>query len=204
MKKKKTTRQVVFRKLANLYDRMVEQYDGVAKQVGLTCKDCENNCCTSYFQHHTYIEWAYMWKGIKELPQKRQDEIVERAKEYVLYAQNALSFGNTPNVMCPLIGEEGLCGLYKHRLMICRMHGIPNLLTNPDGNQITFPGCYRTQALTEKMNEEGVEVPSLDRTELYKELAALEMEFVGPKLRQLPRVDYTLAEMIVMGPPSLK
>ncbi|XPV76771.1 MAG: hypothetical protein ACNI27_02295 [Desulfovibrio sp.] len=201
MKKKKTSRQVLFRKLDNLYERMVEQYNVVAEEVGLSCADCENNCCTSYFQHHTYVEWAYMWKGLNELPEAKREEFIARAQEYVRCSQNAISFGNRPNVMCPL-NDDGLCGLYKHRLMICRMHGIPNLLTNPNGKQINFAGCFRTQALTDAMESESKEVPVLDRTELYKELVALEMQFVGPKLRKLPRVDYTLAEMIVMGPPK--
>jgi hypothetical protein len=84
--------------------------------------------------------------------------------------------------------------------MICRMHGVPNLLTRHTGREVRFPGCYRCQELTEVMED----VPTVDRTPMYKDLVMLEMQFVGRNLRMLPKVDHTIAEMIVLGPPRLK
>jgi hypothetical protein len=46
--------------------------------------------------------------------------------------------------------------------------------------------------------------PVVDRTPLYKDLVLLEMQFVGKNLRMLPKVDHTIAEMIVLGPPKLR
>jgi hypothetical protein len=60
----KTTPQAVFRKLAALYERMGRAYETSAQSIGLSCAGCPDNCCTSFFQHHTYVEWAYLWKGL--------------------------------------------------------------------------------------------------------------------------------------------
>ncbi len=109
-----------------------------------------------------------------------------------------LENGMRPKIMCPL-NDAGLCGVYKHRLMICRMHGVVNTLRQPNGRQLSFPGCFKCQDLTKDMEN----VPVVDRTPLYKELVGLEMGLLGNKIRTMPKVDLTLAEMIVMGPPNL-
>ena len=88
--------------------------------------------------------------------------------------------------------------------MICRMHGVPNILVKPNGQQVQFPGCYRCQELTETIAANGKQAPVVNRTPMYKDLAMLEMQFVGKNLRQLPKVDHTIAEMIVLGPPKLR
>jgi hypothetical protein len=204
---KKLTPKGAFRKLAAIYDAMVAQYAGSAEAIGLTCDGCTDNCCLSFFQHHTYVEWAYMWEGLNALPAERLEEIRDKAREYVEQAQAALSRGERPHLMCPLNladQKQGICGLYGHRLMICRMHGVPNELIRPDGRGVRFPGCDRCQELTASMEADGASVPVVDRTGLYKDLVALEMQFVGKNLRQLPKVDHTIAEMIVLGPPRLR
>lgn len=195
----KSTPQKVFRKLGLLYKRMVDEYEVVSGKLGLTCADCDQNCCVSYFQHHTYVEWAYLWKGLKALPESQRDDFLRRAGEYVDQAGAMLAQGVRPNVMCPL-NVDGLCGLYGHRLMICRLHGVPNVMVRPDGRSVSFPGCHRSQELSEGFDQP----PTLDRTPLYRELVKLEMEFLGNKIRRLPKVDMTLAEMIVNGPPVLR
>ena len=203
---KKLTPKAAYRKLAAIYSRMSAQYGEAAGAIGLTCDGCTDNCCFSFFQHHTYIEWAYMWEGLDKLPAERLEEIKAKAQAYVDDAQVALAKGERPRHMCPLNVDEkqGICGLYEHRLMICRMHGVPNLLVRPDGRQVEFPGCWRCQELTDVMDEEGRTAPVVNRTTLYKDLVMLEMQFVGKNLRQLPKVDHTIAEMIVLGPPRLK
>jgi hypothetical protein len=80
------------------------------------------------------------------------------------------------------------------------MHGVPNAFTRPDGKRVSFPGCSRCQGLYAGSQE----VPILDRTGFYKELAALEMSFIGPRIKTLPRVHLTLAEMLVNGPPEIE
>lgn len=203
---KKLTPKAAFRKLAAIYDKMVDQYGQAADAIGLTCEGCTDNCCLSFFQHHTYVEWAYLWDGLNALPADRLEAIKAKAQEYVDQGQIALSQGKRPHIMCPLNIDEkqGICGLYKHRLMICRMHGVPNLLIKPNGQQVQFPGCYRCQELTDEYEKDGKVAPVVNRTTLYKDLVMLEMQFVGKNLRNLPKVDHTIAEMIVLGPPKLK
>ncbi|MEF2145738.1 MAG: hypothetical protein V3573_09855 [Desulfovibrionaceae bacterium] len=195
---KKLTPKACYRKLAALYTRMADAYADAAGRIGLSCAGCADNCCHSYFQHHTYVEWAYLWQGLDTLPQQRLQAYRERAQDYVDAVRIALNAGERPRAMCPL-NDDGLCGVYGHRLMICRMHGVPNALVRPDGRRIQFAGCFRAQELTQEADDVFV----LDRTPLYTDLVRLEMEFLGSKLRQLPRVDLTLAEMILAGPPTL-
>ncbi len=193
----------VFARLGNLYERMSSAYGETAAKAGLSCEGCQQNCCYSYFQHHTYIEWSYLWRGMNELPQERRDSYLQRAHEAVRQYQHSLSMGLPPSVMCPL-NDDGLCGVYKHRLMICRMHGTRNMLLRPDGQRQLFRGCYRFCGLTDGQPDE--EVPTLDRTLFYRRLAELEMEHCAGKGtaqgRAAPRVSLTLAEMLVYGPPK--
>ena len=72
-----------FRKLAALYAEMQAAYAAHAQAMELTCDRCEDNCCTSYFQHHTRIEWAYLLRGLTELPENVRHSYQTRAKQYV-------------------------------------------------------------------------------------------------------------------------
>lgn len=186
----------LFQRLQQLYADMEQEYDRISSQVGLTCSGCPDNCCTSFFQHHTHVEWAYLWKGIQTLPENRVNEIRAKAKEYLRVAEEMIARQRVPNVMCPL-NAEGLCSLYKHRLMICRLHGVPNQFTLPNGQTKSFPGCFRCQEILADQTAP----PMLERTDFYRRLAELEMDY----LRDLPmrpaKVRLTLAEMINQGPP---
>jgi hypothetical protein len=198
MMKKEPLESTLFTKLSLLYSEMEGAYNRAAGKIGLSCRGCPDNCCTSHFQHHTYIEWAYLWNGIRSRPDEKQREFINRAGEYVRRSRILLAQGLRPRIMCPL-NDDGLCQLYEYRSMICRMHGVPNSFVRPDGKQMSFPGCFRCQELYSHLEE----VPVLDRTDFYRNLASLEMAFVGPKIKTLPRVSLTLAEMLVQGPPGV-
>jgi hypothetical protein len=185
-------------KIADLYSRMEQAYDLVARQLDFTCDGCPDNCCDSYFLHHTYVEWAYLWQGLMALAPERRKEIENRAAEYAAACERALARDERPQVMCPL-NDEGRCGLYQHRLMICRMHGVPSSLTFPNGKVQKFPGCFRCQEIVGD-RQAG---PSVERASLFRELVALEQELLGEKQGQLPKLKKTIAEMILAGPPRL-
>ena len=185
-------------RLADLYKRMAGAYDLVAGELAFTCEGCPDNCCDSFFLHHTLIEWAYLWQGLQELPPDSLQKIKTRAKSYLAEASGSMAKGERPQIMCPL-NDDGLCGLYQHRLMICRMHGVPAKITRPDGRALQFPGCFRCQELTVGREK----VPEVDRTELYLELADLERQLVEATGRARPRIKMTIAEMIVNGPPRI-
>ncbi|MBU0483764.1 MAG: hypothetical protein KKB30_04535 [Proteobacteria bacterium] len=184
-------------KMADLYNRMEKVYDDVARKIDFSCAGCPDNCCDSFFLHHTYVEWAYLWEGLHLLDKARLDEIRLRAGEYVAGSEKILSQGARPVIMCPL-NESGRCSLYLHRLMICRMHGVPSEITMPNGRKMHFPGCFRCQELVGEQADCWV----VDRTGLYKELVALETEFLGAKRAVMPKVKMTIAGMIVLGPPG--
>jgi len=186
----------VFDRLSELYQRMEENYNYIARQLGLSCSDCKDNCCVSYFQHHTYIEWAYLWEGLKTFSHDRQKVFLDRAKTYIRESRDKLNQGLKPEIMCPL-NENGLCQVYSHRLMICRLHGIPNKVSMPNGKERHFPGCHICQKLTAYMDK----VPVLDRTNFYYDLARLEKDFIEKSSKTNSRVNLNIAEMLVKGPP---
>ena len=185
--------------IAKLYNDMETTYDELAKSISFSCTGCPDNCCDSYFQHHTYTEWAYLWEGLQALPAEERDLFIERAKAYVAESEQALAKDDRPMIMCP-INKDGLCALYAHRMMICRLHGVPSSMRKPDGQKMEFPGCFRCQELLEDHED----ITHLDRTEMYKRLIEIETKFLGVKRHILPRVKMTLAEMIVKGPPTLE
>lgn len=191
------TKAAAFRKLEAIYRDMQKGYDLCATPLGFTCAGCPRNCCTSYFQHHTHIEWTYVHKGVLALPEDARAALLARARDYEDQAALSLARGERPDAMCPA-NENGLCMLYQHRLMICRLHGVRHCLAGPSGEQ-EFPGCWRFE---EAAQAQDGPTPVLDRTPLYRRLAALEMEFLGAKARRLPRVSLTLARMLVTSPPS--
>ena len=189
-----TSKRTLTRRLAALYTKMGQVFAKAAPQ-GFTCDNCQRNCCVSHFQHHTHIEWYYLWEGLNALPEEKRAEYLARARENVELTRQALTGGETPAVMCP-VNDNGKCGLYDHRMMICRMYGVPNILVGRAGLR-QFPGCPRCMEMVE-----GHEYDRVDRTPLYRELVELEMEFLGSRRNQVPRVDLTLAEMMVAGPPK--
>lgn len=191
------SRATVFRKLEALYRDMQAAYDEVSGAMGHTCDGCARNCCVSHFQHHTYVEWAFFWTGLKALPQAEREAVHSAALTAASQARAALAQGLEPRVMCP-VNVDGRCSMYRHRLMICRLHGVPNVVRSPRGGTQTFPGCWLSQEITAGIDGQ---IPHLDRTPFYVRLAALEREFLGSRLGKTPKVDATLAELIVAGEP---
>lgn len=187
--------------IGEIYQSMAEVYDDVAQAISLTCSGCPDNCCDSYFLHYTYCEWAYLWEGIRKLDDAHIDRIVQRSRDYVDQSRRMIAQGRRPQIMCPL-NDDGLCGVYSHRLMICRTHGVPATLTRPDGQHLRFPGCFRCQEIVNQKYAVESEAPAMDRTVLYRRLAQLESRFLGDRRGILPKIKLTIAEMIVAGPPK--
>lgn len=184
-------------RLASLYRRMETAYDRVAAELGFSCTGCPDNCCDSFFLHHTVSEWSYLWLGLASLGSDHRAQVRSRAERYLAGAAAALARNERPQLMCPL-NEQGRCALYSHRLMICRMHGVPSAVTRPDGQKQGFPGCFRCQELTGGREQ----VPEVERTDLYRELAELERELLTTAKWRGGRVKMTIAEMILAGPPK--
>ena len=182
--------------LAGLFGEMEKAYDQIAVLLDFSCDQCPDNCCDSFFLHHTYLEWAYLWEGFKALPKDKQGLYLKRARDYIIKCEAAMPRGDRPVVMFP-INDNGRCGIYQHRMMICRLHGVPASMTSPDGGKHKFPGCFRCQELTSGRQN----LPTMERTLFFQKMARLEQGFAGS--RGLPRIKMTLAEMLVKGPPEL-
>ncbi len=182
--------------LGQLYGKMETAYETVARAIGHTCRGCPDNCCDSFFLHHTYAEWAYLWEAMREMPGERREKILTRAREYVLESEKILANRGRPAIMCPA-NEEGLCAIYSHRLLVCRLHGVPASITRPDGVTAHFPGCFRCQEKTAGREK----VPVMDRTALFREMVLLETKLLGGLRLKPPKIKMTLAKMLVLGPP---
>jgi len=180
--------------LTKLYAEMEAAYDNIATLLDFSCSQCPDNCCDSYFQHHTYIEWAYLREGLRLLPADRQAEYQARARAALDSYQEAMAKDERPLVMCP-VNDNGLCGLYQHRLLICRLHGVPASITAPDGRSRQFPGCFVCQELTAGLTN----VTTMDRTRFFTTMVSLEQSFLQG--RSLPKIRMTLAEMLLQEPP---
>ena len=89
--------------------------------------------------------------------------------------------------------------VYKHRLMVCRTHGVPATITRPDGKQLHFPGCFRCQEV--QVDNDGSQV--MERTAMLRQLAMMENELLQNRRHLYPKVKLTIAEMLVKGPPRL-
>ena len=187
--------------LEDIYSELQKEYERVAGVLDFSCSGCPDNCCDSYFLHHTYAEWAYLWEGVKSLKQEEQDALIERATKYLSDCETAMAQGERPQVMCP-VNNDGLCELYKHRLLVCRTHGVPAQMTRPDGQSMQFPGCFRCQDIVEEKGLKNVLIP-VERTPLLMRLATLENNLLYMKRHLHPKVKLTIAEMLVKGPPNL-
>lgn len=189
-------------RLENLYAEMEKQYDNVARALEFGCSGCPDNCCDSYFLHHTYAEWAYLRRGVLSLSSDRQEAVRARSREYLEQSKTVLEKGERPQLMCPL-NEDGLCILYRHRLLVCRTHGVPARMRRPDGQVMDFPGCFRCQEVVADREKSGLKTPKVDRTAHLRELVNIESELLGFKRHLYPRVKVTIAEMIVREFPTI-
>lgn len=187
--------------LENIYEELQQEYERLAGELDFTCTGCPDNCCDSYFLHHTYAEWAYLWEGVRKLDKEKQDALIARAQAYLNSCEEAEARGERPQVMCP-VNNDGLCQLYKHRLLVCRTHGVPAKMTRPDGKSMEFPGCFRCQEIVDGKGE-GAVIEPVERTPLLRRLAALENNLLYGKRHLHPKVKLTIAEMLVKGPPEL-
>lgn len=187
--------------LEDIYKKLQLEYDRVAGELHFSCAGCPDNCCDSYFLHHTYAEWAYLRMGFDSLARARQEELVDRARVWLVQCEEAKARGERPQVMCPL-NEQGLCVLYEHRLLVCRTHGVPASLTRPDGQTLRFPGCFRCQEVV-SAGFPGGDTPHVERTPLLRRFALLENRLLENRRHLVPKVKMTIAEMLVQGPPTL-
>lgn len=174
--------------LIRLYGKMDAAYDRVAAQYSFHCSGCSDNCCTSLFFHHTYIEKAFLISGFRQMEAVRQKQISTRAEDYVKQTFAHGNINQSLKRMCPL-NLRDRCTLYTFRPMICRLHGLPHELHPPGRQTVHGPGCDVGQF------DKKPYIP-FDRTLFYTDLAALEQQFkTRHHLAGRPR--QTIAQMLL-------
>ncbi|MGM0417204.1 MAG: hypothetical protein ACQEQS_00635 [Thermodesulfobacteriota bacterium] len=185
----KADKDYYFSRLRDIYAEMQKRYSIVADALNFTCEGCNDNCCYTHFKHHTVIEYLYLMEGLYTLDESARAEVVDKARKISEYTAEAEDSGENIRILCP-VNKDGFCLLYGYRLMICRLHGTAHYFDTPKG-RVEGPGCYRFEELSAEMKS----VPMLDRTDIYRDLAYLEME-----LRKNTDINvkfkYSIAEMI--------
>ncbi len=153
------------------------------------CKGCKDNCCFTRFFHHTNIECIYLLEGYSSLDPLKQQEILKKA-EVVCQKSVAADKKEEPiKLLCPL-NTDGMCLLYDHRPMICRMHGISHQLKKPGGQPVYGPGCDLFTEQTKDKNHF-----TFDRTPFYFEMAGLEND-LKKRFNINRKFKKTIAQMI--------
>lgn len=176
--------------LKTLFASMDRKYNEAAHYYGFNCSGCRDNCCRTRFYHHTLLEYFYLHEGFKSLAPKQQNSIKLKAAEVCRRTELADEKGLPVRLMCPL-NSDGLCRLYAHRPMICRMFGIPHELQPPGAPAEYRPGCGTFSELTCDKK-----YFKFNRTPFFTEMAQMEL-----KLKQtaglMQKIKLTVAEMVV-------
>jgi len=170
----------VFRAIDAAYNTALQHYN-------FKCDGCADNCCATKFHHHTVIEELFLAEGLKKFDRDKLGAVISRARN-VAEAHN--SSPEDVRIMCPL-NENGLCIVYEHRPMICRIHGVPYELFR-NFKMEYGEGCYRF--IAEK--ETAPKGHRINRTNFYLEIAQLERQ-VREKLNFSGRYKKTTAEMVL-------
>ncbi|MBA4366456.1 MAG: hypothetical protein C0403_02335 [Desulfobacterium sp.] len=144
----------------------------------------------THFFHHTHLEYFYILEGISELDSTLLASLYNKAHEVNQKAISAIQQGNQVHLMCPL-NSKGICLIYNHRPMICRMHGIPHELNFPGKQTVFGTGCKTFEIQCEKK-----QCLPFDRTPFYVSMANLEKD-MKQKLGIKEKFKKTIAQMLV-------
>lgn len=158
-----------FTPLTDLYKRMDDCWDDVARSYAFECSGCEDNCCQSLFFHHTHIEHDFLRHGFKQLPAEQQRMMLQRAKDYCTTTFADSNTSESLKILCP-VNEGGQCRLYPYRPMICRLHGLPHELNRPGFETLKSPGCDAGYF-------DSKPYVTFDRTPFYQQMAQVEMAY---------------------------
>jgi Fe-S-cluster containining protein len=149
--------KALIERLLKLYASMDNAYAEAMERYGFSCSGCTDNCCNSRFHHHTIIECLCLHEGLKAALPEPREEMLKKAMNHI------------EGALCP-VNSGGLCALYSHRPMICRLHGMPYVFAMPDGRRVKGGGCGRFNGKHELNACDKV----IDRTPFYRELAEIE------------------------------
>jgi hypothetical protein len=177
--------------IRGLYDKIDSTYAAAAEQIDLTCEGCDGVvCCTVDLTVHTFVEMSYLRQGFYALDPFMQSEILTKSRRMVSAKQQAPKGDEYRSAVCAL-NSAGACVLYEYRPMICRLAGVPHFFTKPDGTKLESGGCKKFDESIPAKNSGAI----LDRTEFYREMAAMEIEAVVARGERTEKL--TISEILV-------
>jgi len=183
-------------RIRELYRKIDSAYAAAAEKIGLTCEDCDGvTCCTVDLTLHTFIEISYLRLGFNTLEPSQQSTILTKSQG-IVEAKSEAPYGDRYRSAVCALNSAGACMLYEYRPMICRLAGIPHVFTRPDGFKVKSGGCKKFEETCRGQNPEAI----IDRSEFYREMAAMEIEAVRARRRRTEKL--TVAEMLVSEPFS--
>ena len=166
------TEEELVPRLVEIYHRMDDAYSAVAEKVGLTCQGCDGvKCCTVDLTLHTFMEMHYLRRGFDSLDGAAQRTILEHCRT-IVRAKQEDPWGDAYRESVCALNHNGTCMLYAHRPMICRLAGLPHFFVRPDGTKKHSGGCTTFQKKIDTFSPD----LEIDRTDFYRDMAALEME----------------------------
>lgn len=178
-------------RIRELYDKMDSAYAAAAEKIDLTCEGCDGVlCCTVDLTVHTFVEMSYLRQGFYALDPLMQSEILIKSRRMVSAKRQAPKGDDYRGAVCAL-NSAGACVLYKYRPMICRLAGVPHFFTKPNGTELESGGCKKFDESIAAKNSGEI----LDRTEFYREMAAMEIEAVIARGERTEKL--TIAEILV-------
>ena len=175
------------KKLKTIYRAMDREYAKAASFYSFGCQGCPDNCCSTYFFHYTIAEYLYLLQGFWALDREKKEEIMEQTT-------NMCDPMPRDSYLCPL-NLRGLCVLYSHRTMICRLHGLPFEVQRPEGQKDEGTGCAKFE---KERALSGLPYRRISRTPFYTGLANLERE-IRAGIGYFQGFKKTIAEMIRDG-----
>lgn len=183
-------------RLHRLYSVIDSAYCETAERVGFSCSGCDGvACCTVDLILHTYAEMLYLRRGFQSLDSARKEQVLARCRSMVRAKENDPFSDAYRNAVCAL-NFDGMCGLYDHRPMICRLAGIPHAISRPDGTVAESGGCIRYEREIRPAHAH----LKIDRTEFYRQMAEIEIDAVRAfGARTVPR---TIAETLFLEDPE--
>lgn len=178
-------------RLSEVYRDIEDVYGQVAAHYGdFSCQGCSSNCCSTVFYHYTLIEALYFREGFRALPEHKMKGAIREARRYLADLARNPGRETALSIMCP-VNFGGLCGVYQHRPLICRIHGVPAFLDSRGAGGVQrWKGCLRFQELYGgRIDHE------IDRTPFYSAIAELEIE-LRKSAGDFSRCRKTIAHMI--------
>jgi len=129
----------------------------------IACHQGCSGCCRGLFEI-SLLDACLLQQGFKLLETEKQAQILDKARNRLNALQLIWPEFQHPFILnrlphndwqempeedetpCPLLADDGLCLVYAHRPMTCRLHGLPNIDTSgesfsDDYCSLNFTAC---------------------------------------------------------------